>query len=67
MSHRHSKATPAPGLADPSTTSAPARPLDATTDARLPYEAPKIVKRRSIVQATLFSVMTTSAMAMTGN
>lgn len=38
-------------------------------DARKPYEAPRIVKRRSVIHATLFSPMgpTSSANTMTGN
>lgn len=66
MSHRPTDTTNESALAAPSD---PARPLESAPDARKPYEPPKIIKRRSVVSATLFSAMgpTSSAQTMSGN
>lgn len=40
----------------------------AAEDARLPYEAPRLLKKRSVARATLFTAMgpTTTAITMMG-
>jgi len=72
MSHRPTDTTTAAGLTALTALSAPkgaARPLEGAADTRKPYEPPRIVKRRSVVNATLFSAMgpTSSAQTMVGN
>ena len=51
---------------EPSEAAGPALPI---ADLRKPYEAPRILKRRSVVHATLFSAMgmTATSNTMTGN
>lgn len=38
---------------------------NAAEDQRKPYEAPKLVKKRSVAQATLFTAMGPSSVALT--
>ena len=44
---------------------AAAREIDPAEDHRLPYESPRIMKKRSVNSATLFTAMTVSAMGLT--
>ena len=45
-----------------------AHPVVASEDARKPYEAPRLVKKRSVARATLLTAMgpTMSGLTMTG-
>jgi len=42
-----------------------ALPVDPAEDHRRPYESPRIMKKRSVSSATLFTAMTISAMGLT--
>ncbi len=44
-----------------------ARTAEPANDPRRPYEAPRIMKKRAINRATLFTVMTVSSMGLTSS
>ena len=58
MEHREEQAEP----------TAHAHPVATTEDTRKPYEAPKLLKKRSVARATLVTAMgpTTSGLTMMG-
>ena len=45
----------------------PAAPMPPPADARKPYEAPRLLKKRSVAQATLFTAKGPMATMITGN